>query len=347
MPVFRWPLVCAAAFIATLGIASAQAQTVIVQHAPAGSTVELVFNADTVGTASVAGPNATVTTDVLAKRGTAETTAYVFVDGCPNMTRVLLVEAGVPPPAQGSGCDRRQLTGLYAVRKATTFVIDVAPNPPAMWLTQGPAPSSWLGEDVAGVSRGRSWDSPPVKLVLFAGGSMARFTNATSTACGNVSTCSSDDTVLGYRAGASFWIKPFVAVEASYAKPRRLTANGSGTGFSFTSTRETELATISGVFGVPVGRARLFAQAGANYHRARTTTSQTIDVSGSQTAILATSGWGWLFGGGGELWLTRVLGLYGELGLARLKGKAVKGGEGIMDDHALLLVVGARVHIGR
>jgi autotransporter-like protein len=342
------PLVCAAGLIATLCAAAAQAQTVIVRHAAAGSTVELVFNTATAGTATVAaGENATIASEVVAKSATGETSAHVFVDACPNQTRVLLVEAGVQPPLQAPGCDRRQVAGLYGVTKATTFVIDVAHPEPVMWLRQGPAPPSWLVDYAEGVSPGPSMDAAPIHFVLFAGGAIARFTDATSTACGTLDTCTGDDTGIGYRAGAAFWIKPYLAVEASYVKPKRLTATGTGTGFHFDSTRKTELGTLAGVFGIPIGRGRIFGQAGGNYHHATLTTNETIDAFGSQTQVLETAGWGWLFGGGAEVWLNHLLGLYAEFNLAKLKGSAVKGGQGAMDDHALFIVVGARVHVGR
>jgi len=340
-------LVCAAALIATLGVARAQAQTVIVQHAAVGSTVDVVFNTDVVGTAKVAADqSATSVVDALAKREVSRTSVYVFVETCPNVTRVLLVEAGLPPP-QGEGCGRKQIAGLFSLSKVTTLVIDVGAAAPALWLRQGPPPASWLADTAAGVAVEKSVDAPPANVVLFAGGSLMRFSNATASVCGSLSSCTADDARLGYRAGAAFWIKPFLGLEASYLRPKRMKANGTGTGFHFDATREAELATVAGVFGVPLGRARLYGQAGANYHRATTTTNETIDASGSQTIVLETAGWGWLFGGGGEVWITRRLGLYAELNLARVKGKARHGGQGVMDDHALFVVVGARLHIGR
>src|SRR4051812_12955318 len=106
------PLVCAAA-LSLMGIGVAGAQTVIVTNAPAQSTVEVVLNATTIGSVTVAsaGADATLPVDLLAKTGKTETSVHAFVDSCTTTVRVLLVEGALPPAVQGA-CNRTQMTGV-------------------------------------------------------------------------------------------------------------------------------------------------------------------------------------------------------------------------------------------
>jgi hypothetical protein len=339
-------LVCAAALTVSVGIDVANAQTVIVTNAAPQSKFELVFNADTVGSTSVAtGGTATIAAGFLTKAGKKETSAHVFVDACTNLIRVLFVEVGLP--ASG-GCTRKEIAGLFVVRPVTTFVIDVGRVDPVIWLRQGPAPPEWLGPtSESGEPRESTWGSPPIKLVVFGGAGLAQFGDAVSSVCGDVANCSGNNSLLSYRAGAAYWIKPFLAAEVSYLKPKELTVNGTGTGFNFQSHLKTQMVTVAGNVGVPFGRARLYGQAGANYLRATSTTTETIDAAGTQTFTFKTEGWGWLFGGGAEVWMTHRVGIYGEFGLAQLKGTAVEGGQGAINDHITFVIVGGRIHIGR
>ena len=61
---------------------------------------------------------------------------------------------------------------------------------------------------------------------------------------------------------------------------------------------------------------------------------------------LRTSGWGFVFGGGMEVWLSSVLGFYGEFGSAAVKGQADDNAEGSVDDRMLYILVGGRVRLG-
>jgi len=58
-----------------------------------------------------------------------------------------------------------------------------------------------------------------------------------------------------------------------------------------------------------------------------------------------TSGWGWLFGTGLEIWASNRFAFYTEVGFMKLAGKS-SGDEGTMLDHASFLVVGGRLHFG-
>ena len=98
---------------------------------------------------------------------------------------------------------------------------------------------------------------------------------------------------------------------------------------------------------------RFYGKVGAVFHRATTTTTQTNDPvtvtvddepvtieGGTQTFETTTEGWGWLFGGGAEAWLTRYVAIYGELDFARLQGNPTSGGEGELDDRVMLVFFG-------
>jgi hypothetical protein len=91
---------------------------------------------------------------------------------------------------------------------------------------------------------------------------------------------------------------------------------------------------------------RLYGKGGLNYHQATSTTVQTID-NVSQTIAFRTKGYGWLFGGGLEGWVTSRVALFGEFDLANLKGDAEGGGEAFIDDRLRLFMGGIRLHIGR
>jgi hypothetical protein len=110
---------------------------------------------------------------------------------------------------------------------------------------------------------------------------------------------------------------------------------------------------------VPAGPVRFYGRGGANYHKAVTTMTQTIDdrtvtvddapqtiAGGTQVNAFETNGWGWTFGGGLEAWITSHVGMYAEFGRSSLKGSATGGGEGRMDDRLTSYTIGARIRIG-
>jgi hypothetical protein len=206
----------------------------------------------------------------------------------------------------------------------------------------------------------------PTGLVLFGGGALTRFRDASALACGDISNCSGDDAGLGYTAGLAYWISPFVAVEGSYLRPAKSEANGAGqTGigqnYRFNSFLDAHVVTFGGKIGGPIGSVRLYGQAGGTYHRATFGTAQSFDEvtvvidgvsrtieAGTQNFELKTGGWGWVMGGGAEVWLTRSFGFYGEFGRAWLKGSALDDeDEGTMDDAVTTILFGVRIHVGR
>jgi len=121
---------------------------------------------------------------------------------------------------------------------------------------------------------------------------------------------------------------------------------------------ETNVVTLAGKIGAPVGPARIYGLAGATYHWATSTTTETIadqtvtvgDVTrtipgGTQVFVVNTEGWGWLFGGGAEIWATPRFAIYGEFTRVYLKGGDADGGEGSLDERASMILAGARFRI--
>jgi hypothetical protein len=354
------PLLLAAAITVTVGVASATAQTVIVKNAPPGSPIELVLNTATVGsgTANATG-DATLVVKAPPTATAAESSAHVWVDACDKMRRVFLVEPGLQPPPPEPGCTRSEIAGLFVMRRITTFVVDVGGVAPALWLKQGAPPAEWLRQAAAGTPL-KPRRRLPTGLVVFGGGSYSKLRDAAVLACGNVTACTSADLRPAYAAGVDYWITRFIAAEASYMKPLRVTASGAGDTFNFDSFFDARVVTLAGKVGVPIGAVRFYGKVGANYHRATTSTTETINdivitvgdttqtvLGGTQTIELKTSGLGWLFGGGLEGWVTPGVAIYLEGGRTQLKGNNLNGGEGSINDRMTYFLAGLRVHIGR
>ena len=68
---------------------------------------------------------------------------------------------------------------------------------------------------------------------------------------------------------------------------------------------------------------------------------------GVQVFELKTDGWSWMWGGGGEVWLTPIIGFWGEFSWVKLVGKATGGGEGSLNDSVTSVVGGIRLSLGR
>jgi opacity protein-like surface antigen len=336
-----WRLpVLAAILNVCLGAGVAAAQTVIVRKAPPGTRVEVVVNAAAAGSADV-DPNgdAKVGFDLAAAAGKPEIDANVFVDTCDTVRRVVIVERDRLPAPADAACTRRQISGVFWVRKVNTLVVDVGGANPTMLLIRG---SYSLDPDAPA----RAWTPSLGGLVLFGGGGFGAFRDARALACGNVSPCGGHDSGLGYTAGATYWFGRFIGAEGSYLRPGKVTANGSGEGHSFDSSLDPQMVTIAGKVGVPLGPVKLYGMAGANYHEATSTTTQTI-AGASQTLEFQTEGWGLLFGGGLDAWIASRVALYVEGGFAGLKGTAVGGGEAQIDDRLRFILVGVRIRISR
>ncbi len=351
----RWRLLAIAAVLNVIvGVGAAAAQTVIVRNVPAGSTIELVLNAATLGSAT-ADPSGTATLpmDLSAAVNKTETDVFIFVDTCGERRRVLLVERGAPAPPDDAACERREISGVFLIRRVTSLVVNMAGANPTVLLIQGRFSLTPAGP-------GRFWPSPPTGLVLFGGTGLTRFRDAAALACGDTTPCTSDRSRLPYAVGVTFWMNDFLGAEASYVRPSVEEVNASGETFRFDSFLDAQVLTVVGKVGGPVGPVRIYGQAGGNYHRATSGTTQTFEdiivsidevaqtiEGGTQAFELKTTGWGWTFGGGLEAWVTRHFGVYAEVGRTSLKGSAADEGDGSFDDGLTTVVVGARLRLGR
>ena len=344
-------LALAPAFVMICGADAAMAQTVIVRSAPPGSTVEVVLNAAPLTSATVdAAGDARLAFNLTTAAGKTETDVSIYVDVCDKVRRVVFVERGMQPPPQGADCERRQIVGLFIVRRVSTLVVNVG----------GPNPTVLLRQGSVDLSPPRAWSSAPTGLIVFGGAGLATFRDAVAIACGNVTPCDGDETRFTYTGGAAYWITRFLAVEGSYVKAANVTVTGSGNTFRFDSFLEPHLATVSGKVGLPLGPVRLYGQVGANYHRATFGTTQTVDdvtvtidgveqtIEGAtQTFEQKTAGWGWQLGGGAEAWVAARLAIYAEAARFVIKGSARDDSEGSIDERVTAYLFGARIRIGK
>jgi hypothetical protein len=357
--IHRWqPLAIVAAVTLTVCAGTASAQAVIVKGAPAGSSVELMRNgtavdsaaADAQGLARLAVPEA-------AAGSTSQTEAHVFVDRCSDVLRVLLAEGALTPPASAA-CARQALPGYFIVRRTTSFVIDVSGANATVLLTQGRVPQSWL--QVGTSADGSSGEPLPTGLVVFGGAGLALSGNIGEVACGSGTACTSDTNRLSYGGGVAYWFSPNIALEGQYAAPSNATAEGGATSLRFNSSLEARFVTISALVGAPVGRARIYGRAGVNRHRAVLNTSQTVDDTtvtvgeqtrtipgASQTLELRTAGWGYVFGGGFEVWAGTRIAFYADLNRISINGKTEDASLRTIEDSMWITHGGIRIRIGR
>jgi len=351
------PLALAAAFTMIAAAGTATAQTLAVRSAPAGATIEFVFNGATISSATVDPARASSAVVLQAPTGKPETDVHIYFDQCGTRLRVIFVERGVPPPPQ-QACVRKEIWGWYLARTVTTFVMDLSGSEPSVAVRQGPAPREWLGD--AGAKPPRTWPPVPNGLMVSGGGGFSSVGAAVATECGDVAQCSGSGTGIAYSAGISYWLAKFVAAEAGYLKPADVETTGSGSNFHFSGTLESEILFVGGNVGGPVGPVRIYGRGGANYVRAASRSTETIDDAtvtvggvtqtvrgGTQTFTASTAGWSSYFGGGFEIWLKPALAIYAEGGRFTLKGKPRDGSPSQLDDHVTVIGAGVRVHIGR
>jgi hypothetical protein len=335
------------------GVSSASAQTVVVTQAEPATAVDVVVVREATVVAS-----GTVGSDRVARvafpddaRLTSAIDARMYVDACPERRRVIIVERGRPAAPVDAGCARQEIPGLYLVRPISTLAVDVSASPPRLLLIQGRFDP---------LAPPRSWAEVPTGLILSGAAGMGMFSDPRTRACGNAPECSADGIRISTGAAVAYWFNPFVAAEVGFVRPREWQASGGGTVQSFTSTLDAEMFTVAGLVGGPVGPARLYGKAGTNFHRATFSTVQTIDEitvdvdgiarliqGGTQTLAYRTTGWGWLFGGGFEVWLSRWAAIHAEVAFAPMRGGDVDGGEAIARDRLMTIVGGVKVRVGR
>jgi hypothetical protein len=327
--------VAAALFLCLAGAASAQ--TVIVRKAPPGSAVEVTVNGAPggAGTVNEAG-DAVVKVNVLGAGGRTETDAFLFVELCDAVRRVVIVEqtAQTPPPAEG--CRRHEVPGLFVLRPESSLVFDVSGSQPTVLLRQGSY----------SLKPPRVWKPAPTGFVVFGAAGLGKIRSASAIGCGLVEGCQSDDSGVALTAGAAYWLTPWLAGEVTYLRPAETTATAEIGDVSFTHTVDAELVNIAAKVGVPLGPTRAYGSIGTVWHRALT---KTVQTSGSitDTIELQTEGWNWSWGGGFEIWLASSFAIYTEGGSMAIKGEAVNVEEGIIDDRLNFLVAGVRIRLGR
>ncbi len=338
-------LALAAALHLTCGVAAAAAQRVMVRNAPVGTPVEVVLNSEVAGTGTIGeSGDVTIGFTLPEVNGKAEMDANVFVDVCDKLRRVVIVDRNRPAPAVAQGCDRREISGLFWVRRVNTIVIDLASSTPTLLLINGnytpPKPAS--PEEEAGEERPHA--PLPKGLVMFAGGGMTKLRDFGAVQCGTASPCSPDSSVASYGFGATFWLTRNFGIEGSYLNPTKFKVSGGDT-FTFNTNLSADIWSILGKAGVQAGAVRIYGHGGVNYHDATLTTTETIDVA-TQKIEVQTKGWNWTWGGGLEGWIKNKVALYGEFDLAKIKGKDQAGGEAVIDDRATAFIFGVRVHVG-
>lgn len=353
-----WRRAIASASLVIAGAGAVNAQTVVVQRAAAGAPVELVLNGTTMATgAAEPGGTATLRMTVTDRENRWRSIVVVLVDTCGATTRIHLVDRdrGGPPPV--GACARTPVDGFYLLQAVTTMVIDLGSGRPSMRISQGRAPSDWL----AGTSVVDSGASDRMNIYVLGGGGFRNIQEPIDRACGNVTPCSGGPWGYALQGGVGFWIVPYFGVQGDYTHVPAFEMQGSADTYTFTSTFGTDLFTVSGMYGLPLGRLRPFARVGAAHHRAVATTVQVsapttvIDAStgeelsdpgGTEQFALETTGWGFLVSGGAEMWATRWLGFYGEATWTFLRGEAEGELEGSTDDRLMLMVGGVRIRLG-
>jgi hypothetical protein len=341
-------------FHLAIGATLASAQTVFVRHVTPGSTVELVLDAMQVGTAKantegLAAVMATGKVDV-------PMDANVWVDACGDAHRVILARPGAQPPAEPA-CRRTQIAGLYLVQRVTSIVIDARATS-SLLLRQGRAPDVWLRDPPPAEAQASAEPLPPLTgLTLFGAAGLSTSLNFTSQSCGEVTSCSGKAPIQ-LSGGVAWWFNDFVGAEARYSYLGDEKVEASDDAFRFTTTREGGVVAFTGRAGVRTGRFRPFGRAGMGLHRATLTTTQTLndttvvinDVEqtvsgGTQILQMRTQGWAPVYGGGVEVWLSPIVGIYGEVQRVGLKGKDDRGADIEVDDAVITAQVGFIVRL--
>ena len=354
------PLALAAAIHVTAVVGAATAQTVMVTHAPPGSTIEVAINTALLGTVTAdAQGRATVPMGAAVLGAKAFLNVRLYVDTCDTTRRVVLVEPGVQPLAAGA-CGRQDIAGVYRLLPVSTFVVDLGPSP-FVRLRQGPAPAEWFLEESERATRAARPDvTPRAGMMLFGGGAVASFKDAVTVACGNVPDCSGGTLKAAGTAGATIWATKWLALEGSYLKPMSVKASGKATDYTFDDSLGLHVATAAVKIGFPAARVRPYAVGGMTYHWSTSSMAQTINDTtvtvdnvtttipgGAQTFELKTRGWGWMAGVGMEVPVSRLWTIYTEASRFALKGDDVDGGEGRLNERLFVFVVGVQIRLGR
>jgi hypothetical protein len=331
-------LLVAAALLVMSASGVATAQTVMVRNAPPGETIEVFLNATKVATASVQ-PNGETSLPLNLRENNAAKTeidANIFIDVCDKIRRIIVVERGQPAATQEPGCERRDIPGLYWVRRVNTLVVDVGGANPTMMLVKGSYEAG----------KAKNWSAAPTGLIAFGGIGRGDYRDVVFIACGTADTCNGDKAGLIYSGGLTFWLSRFIGAEAAYFKPSKTKVNGSGSNYSFNSSLDTNILMVGGRVGVPAGPVRISGLIGADYQDSVLKTTDTISGA-SQNTEVETRGWGLMWGAGMEIWVSTRIAISIDAGVAALKGTPTGGGEVRLDDRLRYISGGVRVRIGK
>jgi hypothetical protein len=328
-------LLSMAAALSIVAATAASAQTVIVRGAQPGETVEVVVNDSAANKGTVAADGiATIAGNLPANEAKRpEMDARLYLDTCDALRRVLIVNRSQLPPPAETGCTRTDISGIYWVRQRSTIVIDVSKPIPDVLLRQGAYNPNAPVRRLA-----------PKGLIAFGGGGLVKLRDASAIACGDVADCQDAGNVGAYHVGATLWITRWLGVEGSYLRPSKMVTVGNGGSFTFSNRLDVDFLNASVKGGLPLGPVRIFGQGGFTYHEARDTMTETIGAA-SQTVETHTDGWSYTYGAGLEGWISSRLALYGEAGLAKMKGKERLSEVIRVDDRLTYYMIGIRFRI--
>jgi hypothetical protein len=119
---------------------------------------------------------------------------------------------------------------------------------------------------------------------------------------------------------------------------------------------------VTAIGGLPFGRGRLYGQVGGAYTQALTSTTQvnaewsrtdsdgvtTTFAGGTQTWETKTTGWGLVWGGGVEAWVTpKKAAWFIEFQRLKITGTPLDGSEFRLSDHEWLISTGIRLKLGK
>jgi hypothetical protein len=325
---------------------AAAGQTVTVIGAPAGASITVLYDGNSVGTAN-ADPKGLATVKFAAVK-TGDLDVRLYSETCNGAIRILLRSPGTTLPE--SACARQDAGSLFSLRPVTTFVVDVTGNPASVSISQGPAPAHWLVHDAPTGNekvRTREWEPPVQALVLSGGLGTIGLSSLSTPNCGDVAGCTAGGIRPTFGAGATYWFAPVIGIYGSVGRASEVTAHGTGSTFNFDSTTRLDRLNVAATAGGPAGPTRIYGIGGVTFNKTRTKTSESIDAPGAATRPtqqieIETRGWGILFGAGLEIWATRRLGMFGEFTDSTLRGADVKDGEARIDGTAMALSFGAR-----
>lgn len=326
-----------AGVVSAAAATTAAAQTVVIRGVPAGSAAEVIQGAARASGTPDSGGDAVIKGNLTAA---GDTRVSIFADVCEQARRVVLVERDASPPAPEAGCTRTEVPGTFVLRPVSTLVVNMRGATPSVLLRQG--------EFDFRKEYGTGGVEPPAGLIVFGNGAYTKLHNARAFSCGDTAECPGADSGFGYGGGISYWLTPYVGIEASYVKPRRSLFEGAVNNGLFQSIADPQVLMFVAKIGVPAGPIRIYGQGGATFHRATLTNTQESVDGIDDKFELRTNGWGWTFGGGIEAWVAPRAAFYAEGGRAALKGPGVESaGEGRYDERMTFIVAGLRVSITR